>query len=274
MPVQYRRHASRAPEGRGTPRQRRSALGMLRRMDVRLALRELTDALLPERCVVCERFGAALHIECMEALAGADPPRCGRCWAPASQSPCAACIAAAPAFTALRSAYRFEGPVRRALLEAKFRGVTTLLPPLAAAAAAIVPRSWRPTLVVPVPLHRARERQRGYNQAGIAAQVVAERLGIPVSFDVLRRTRATPPQASLDAARRATNVTARRLGRAPAPCSTPGQPRCSRSHSRARIDDGGEREGGRLTPSAGLRYRMHLGARPGLGGRLRQRGTR
>lgn len=180
---------------------------MLWCMDVCLALRELTDALLPERCVVCERFGAALHSECMATLAVADPPRCDRCWAPDSQSPCAACVADAPAFAALRTPYRFEGSVRRALLEAKFRGVTTLLPPLATAAAEIVPTGWRPTLVVPVPLHRARERQRGYNQAGLAAEVIADRLGVPIALDVLRRTRATPPQASLDATRRATNVT-------------------------------------------------------------------
>ena len=177
-------------------------------MDVRLALRELADALLPERCVVCERFGAALHAECMPTLAAADGERCGRCWAPGSASPCAACLAAPPAFEALRAPYRFEGAARRALLEAKFRGVTTLLPPLARAAAEIVPAAWRPSLVVPVPLHRARQRTRGYNQAGIAAEAVAGRLGVPYRVEVLRRTRATAPQATLDVARRASNVVA------------------------------------------------------------------
>lgn len=59
---------------------------------------------------------------------------------------------------------------------------------------------------MPVPLHRARQRTRGYNQAGIAAQVVARRLGVACREDVLRRTRATAPQATLDAARRTTNV--------------------------------------------------------------------
>lgn len=179
---------------------------MLARMDVRLAFRELTDALLPERCVVCERFGAALHAECMPTLGRADGSRCARCWAPASASPCAACLAAPPAFEALRAPYRFEGAARRALLEAKFRGVTTLLPPLARAAAESVPAAWNPTLVVPVPLHRARQRRRGYNQAGIAAQAVARHLGVACREGALRRTRATAPQATLDAERRASNV--------------------------------------------------------------------
>lgn len=181
---------------------------MLPPMDVRLALHELTEALLPERCVVCERFGAALHDECLPTLARADGQRCTRCWAPASISPCASCVLAPPAFEALCAPYRFEGAARRALLEAKFRGVTTLLDPLARAAAEAVPAGWRPTLVVAVPLHRARQRTRGYNQAGIAAQVVARHLGVVCREGVLRRTRATAPQATLDAARRAANVVA------------------------------------------------------------------
>lgn len=181
---------------------------MLPPMDVRLALRELTDALLPERCVVCERFGAALHNECLPTLARADGRRCARCWAPSPASPCATCLAAPPAFEALRAPYRFEGSARRALLEAKFRGVTTLLAPLALAAAEAVPADWRPTLVVPVPLHRARQRTRGYNQAGIATEAVARRLGVACRGAALRRTRVTAPQATLDAARRASNVVA------------------------------------------------------------------
>ena len=181
---------------------------MLAAMDLRLALRELTDALLPERCVVCERFGAALHVECMASLAVADGPRCDRCWAPAPDSPCAACRAERHAFEALRAPYRFKGAARLALLEAKFRGVTTLLPPLARAAADAVPPAWHPSLVVAVPLHRARQRRRGYNQAGIAAEAVAAHLAVPYRADALRRTRATAPQATLDADRRASNVVA------------------------------------------------------------------
>jgi predicted amidophosphoribosyltransferase len=55
--------------------------------------------------------------------------------------------------------------------------------------------------VVPVPLHPARARQRGFNQA----EDLARRLGLPV-LDALRRVRHTPPQVSLSAARRRRNV--------------------------------------------------------------------
>lgn len=54
---------------------------------------------------------------------------------------------------------------------------------------------------VPVPLHRSRRRQRGFNQAAD----LARRLGLPV-VPALRRVRATTPQADLPAAQRHRNV--------------------------------------------------------------------
>jgi hypothetical protein len=79
----------------------------------------VAEALLPQRCIVCDRFGAAL--------------------------------------------------------ETKFRGVTKLIEPLAGAAARAVPLHWRIDAVVPVPLHRARERRRGFNQAESVACAACSR---------------------------------------------------------------------------------------------------
>lgn len=56
-------------------------------------------------------------------------------------------------------------------------------------------------LVVAVPLHRSRERARGFNQA----RELGRHLGLPV-VEALVRTRRTPPQAELSAARRHANV--------------------------------------------------------------------
>ena len=175
-------------------------------MVARELLRELAETLLPQRCIVCRRFGAALHRDCLVALPAAGAARCDRCWAPGPRSPCAACSAAPPAFAALRAPYRFAGDVRRALLEAKFRGVTALLEPLGEAAADAVPPAWAVDAVVPVPLHRGRQRRRGFNQAELLARAVAVRLGLPLRTDPLRRSRATPAQARLGAEERARNV--------------------------------------------------------------------
>jgi len=169
-------------------------------------LAALTEAVLPQRCIACGRFGAAFHPRCIEALPRAEAPRCSVCWTPCPAGPCTRCLEASPAFEALRAGFRFEGDVRRALLEAKFRGKTALLPPLATAAAEAVPPAWRIDAVVPIPLHRNRQRQRGYNQAALIAKAVARRLDLPLAGGLLRRSRATLPQAALPATARATNL--------------------------------------------------------------------
>lgn len=168
----------------------------------------VAEALLPQRCVVCDRFGSALHLDCIDALPVAAPPRCDVCWAPVRKNArrCARCAEIAPAFDHLRAPFRFTAGTRRALLEAKFRGVTKLIEPLAGAAARAVPLHWRIDAVTPVPLHRARERRRGFNQAEIAARVVARDLDVPLERSLLRRVRETSPQAALSAGRRATNL--------------------------------------------------------------------
>ncbi len=63
-----------------------------------------------------------------------------------------------------------------------------------------------PDLIVPVPLHRSRLRQRGYNQALELAQPLARQLGVGISTRMLRRVRATPPQSERDARARRLNV--------------------------------------------------------------------
>ncbi len=61
-------------------------------------------------------------------------------------------------------------------------------------------------LVIEVPLHPARRRERGYNQAGLLADALAERLGVPRLERALERVRPTPPQARLDARARRENL--------------------------------------------------------------------
>ena len=61
-------------------------------------------------------------------------------------------------------------------------------------------------MIIPVPLHWKRRWSRGYNQAEIIAQGVAEELGIPMRTDILRRVRKTQTQTVLDVLEKAENV--------------------------------------------------------------------
>jgi ComF family protein len=120
---------------------------------------------------------------------------------------CGACAVAPPAFDWARAAGLYAGPLRDAVQRFKFGRRPALARPLAAlvleqCAAAVPPRA----VLVPIPLARERERERGFNQAALVAERVARGLGAPVRERWLARTRATAPQTELDAAERRANV--------------------------------------------------------------------
>jgi ComF family protein len=66
--------------------------------------------------------------------------------------------------------------------------------------------TWEPTLVVPVPLGKKKLRQRGYNQAGLVASALAQRLRLPMHEEALWRSRETRSQVGLDVPSRQANV--------------------------------------------------------------------
>ena len=179
---------------------------------VRFSFDAVLDLVLPERCLVCGRFGAAIHHECVGELPRADGVRCPRCWAPSHVGElgalCERCSAdeRPGGLDALRARFRFAGTVRRSILEAKFRGVTSLLAPLSSELADEVRTDWQPDAVVPIPLAAARRRQRGFNQSELIAARLAEALDLPLRLDLLERARSTDAQATLDAEQRQQNV--------------------------------------------------------------------
>ncbi|MGE3274210.1 MAG: ComF family protein [Vicinamibacterales bacterium] len=102
----------------------------------------------------------------------------------------------------LRAAGAYEGVLRDAIHALKYDGRRSLAAPLGVlmrdAAGDLLDGA---SAVVPVPLHGARRRQRGFNQA----RLLARGLGLPV-WPLLRRVRNTTPQAGLTRARRHGNV--------------------------------------------------------------------
>ena len=105
------------------------------------------------------------------------------------------------------SVFEYGGAVATAIVRFKYAGRSDLAGRfsaiMAAAAALVTPAV---DLVVPVPLHSRRLVERGFDQAALLGAPVARRLGLPHAPRGLERTRATPPQASLDRAARSANV--------------------------------------------------------------------
>jgi ComF family protein len=100
----------------------------------------------------------------------------------------------------------YAAPIDRLLPRFKFHhdlAAGALLSQLMAEAFASLPR---PDAVIPLPLHRARLRRRGYDQALELAKPLARALDLPLRDDLLQRVRATAPQSELSAAARRRNL--------------------------------------------------------------------
>jgi ComF family protein len=121
---------------------------------------------------------------------------------------CAQCVAEPPAYDYARSAAVYGGVMRDALHRFKFDGRRALAQPLADLAVEQCGTSLPDGIVavIPVPLARDREWERGYNQAALLAERVAKRLDVPIRAGWLGRQRATTPQTDLPAAERFANV--------------------------------------------------------------------
>jgi len=197
--------------------------GQARASWVRQLTEAIVDLLFPPRCAGCRKLGAWLCERCIRAIDVIQPPvcpRCGRAVAPDTEAGtsgggcsirCGLCSEPGPDLGAIRAYAYFSGTMREAIHELKYQGVTVLAAPLGQ----MMARAWTRLApeggadmdaIVPVPLHPARERERGYNQAALLARELGRLLGHPVVENVLRRSRATLPQVSLDTRARYANV--------------------------------------------------------------------
>lgn len=137
-------------------------------------------------------------------------PVCGSCgdplpaWAPAGRETryCARCRQAPGPIGLSRAIGAYEGALRSIVHALKYGGRRSLAPRLATLLGRCAPEVLvGADVVVPVPLHRARERARGFNQA----EAIARHLGLPVAR-ALKRVRRSPSQTGLAAAERQANV--------------------------------------------------------------------
>ena len=156
------------------------------------------DLLFPPRCAVCDREGSFLCQECRPSLPRLERPYCALCAGPSTKPACSWCEVAPPAFDSVRAPYRFTGPVREMVHNLKYRDLRASAPELGRLmASCLESERISASILVPVPLHRRRERERGYNQSALLAREVSYLTGIPVAADVLRRTRDTAPQVAM-----------------------------------------------------------------------------
>jgi competence protein ComFC len=180
------------------------------------------DALFPCVCVVCSEVSKAGGFLCVHCSARVERPRarlclcCSRSFAGAIEGggfcgPCVECLRLSPAFECAVAPVRASGVVREVMHSFKYEGKVHLCGLLAdwMQEGLADPRLRDPPVevLVPVPLHRARLRERGFNQAGLLAAELGRRAGIEVC-DVLERVRETGSQARLGRSQRLGNLRA------------------------------------------------------------------
>jgi len=169
------------------------------------------DLIYPPDCGGCDRPGVRLCETCRSAFRRLTPPVCAVCGYPARPSrPCGWCRSSAHGLqplVGLRSAAFFGGPLQKALHRLKYSRDLALADDLAVELA----RAWQvfalpADLVAPVPLSAPRQRERGYNQAGLLARAFAELCGLPFQPEAAERVRDTASQVGLSAEARRANV--------------------------------------------------------------------
>ncbi|MBM3295041.1 MAG: ComF family protein [Candidatus Aminicenantes bacterium] len=182
-------------------------------------LRLADVAFFPSFCRSCglllERPGERLLCrDCLGRIVPHRAPRCPVCGrffeGEGGGHPCGACLGHPPPFSLHRSAGRYGAVLKDAILLLKYRGGRPLARDLAAFAWEALRREdglWeKAEVLVPVPLHRRRLRERGFNQSALLARAIGRAAGIPVETRALKKVRPTPAQTSLEHGQRRTNV--------------------------------------------------------------------
>jgi len=155
------------------------------------------DFLFPRQCVGCGRTGDFFCASCRRSLPRIAGPVCPRCGRPQpSGIACPACVNWQSPLEGIRSPFRFDGAVRQAVHQLKYGNLRALAAPLGDFLADFLTTAGiTADVIVPVPLHPKRLRERGYNQSALLARRLGEKAGLPVVTGCLVRVKPTPPQA-------------------------------------------------------------------------------
>ncbi len=173
----------------------------------------LLTLLFPRRCVVCGQVGRYLCHQCQAKIKPLEFQVCPVCERPAVDGATHPKCRKRLGLDGLTSFFVYDGPIKKAIKELKYRFVTDLAGDLVALAfgdstSAEVEslKKLRSFVLIPVPLHRRRFNWRGFNQAEILGRMMAKKLGVKFISDLLVRKKNTKPQVELKSKKRQENI--------------------------------------------------------------------
>jgi ComF family protein len=181
--------------------------------------RSTLDLMFPRTCLGCQKqwlqnTEELWCVECMNSISWIGSPMCPVCGRPFPKSPsasdhlCGECLASTFHFDHARSAVVHAGIVRDGIHSLKFGGHLHYVPSLVQVLMESMGSEVETFdgMILPVPLHTRRLRQRGFNQAALLARELGKRAKLNVRFDVLLRRHWTEPQTRLSREERLKNV--------------------------------------------------------------------
>ncbi|MFI3196094.1 MAG: ComF family protein [Methylococcaceae bacterium] len=175
----------------------------------------IQDYLLPPTCVFCGNAGYLQRDLCQPCLQQLplNQPSCFQCGARLNTAdlvgiPCGHCLNQPPAFDHTLAPFIYHGAIRHLITGLKFRADYKNARLLGQLLAHHVQQSTidKPQLILPIPLHRSRYRERGFNQALEIARTVGQALQLPIDLSSCQRQRDTPHQTGLSAKERRKNL--------------------------------------------------------------------
>lgn len=150
------------------------------------------DLAFPPQCASCKRSGSILCAACFAQMQPTTPLPYRQGW---------------QALQGLVAFNVYQGPLRNCIHALKYDGVVRLAEPLGMLLAqTYLTYGMQADMLMSVPLHRERHKQRGFNHAHLVASVCSATIGVPLRDDLLVRARATNAQVGLNAYDRRQNV--------------------------------------------------------------------
>lgn len=175
----------------------------------------LVDLIYPPRCPLCGEGLAhqkGLCTECWSGLVIPGEPCCGKCQrpfgddGPQNSLTCGACMENPPKHDGVAAGTLYNDAARQLILNFKHGRRIALAPMLARLMTSRLPELDGEWLAIPVPLHRFRLWQRGFNQSALLAREICRNSSAQLLVDGLVRKKATPSLGGLSKNERARNL--------------------------------------------------------------------
>lgn len=179
-------------------------------------IRRLIFKLFPLTCLLCGHYtrGHNICVPCEADLPKQDHAcfRCAQLLLNAEpRHACGLCLASPPAFDRTFALFSYQTPIVELITALKFQHKLPIAQMFGELLARKIKTEWYknaplPEIIIPMPLHAVRMRERGFNQAIEIAKPIQRELGLTIDFDGIRRIKATKAQSSLLATERKKNI--------------------------------------------------------------------